>query len=439
MTTFLFLLLLVLMLAVGIFSGRSSDEEGFQIYNRSLPRAGFVVSYVATFVGAGFFVMGTAYAYRFGHGMLWYAAGLVLGIVIFASFSRWLKEWQQDSNCYNLPDFFRIRFGSLSGKASAALTVTLLVGDLAIQLISGGKILEILGISSYPTAICITVTVISVYLLAGGFRAVVWTDFVLATLICGVTVFISIISFKSHQSVDLSFDRMPVSNIIGFFLFGIFGPFSISTYYQRVFASKDRETAISGTLISGAILFFLLILIVRVGFGAKASLPGIDPDIAFVSLLEHSGGWFFTGGALALWAALMSTADTLSFAAGQILVQNIFGRKLTRRSTQISIIIIMLLGALTSFALPSIVSVGMLFLGGGMILAPIGFFQWILNIQEFDVSAAILAGLCSIIIFLAISPISPTIVVVTFGATTITLLSSYCLSRLKHRTGTRRN
>lgn len=430
MTTLLFLVLLGIMLLIGACSGRSSDEEGYQIYNRALPRTGFIVSYVATFVGAGFFIMGTAYAYRFGNGMLWYAAGLVFGIGIFAFFSRWLKTWQQDKAVYNLPDFFHLRFGEIAGKLSALIAAILLTGDLSIQLISGGKILQMLEVSSYGISVSITVVVITCYLLAGGFRAVVWTDYVLATLICVITVLISGLSLQVPQDVPSVFDNMPAGNIIGFFLFGIFGPFSISTYYQRVFASKDERTARIGTFISGAILLALLLLLVTIGWAAKRLLPDIDPDVAFVSLLNHFGGLAFTVGALALWAALLSTADTLAFAAGQILVQNILGKRLTRRMTQASIVLIMIFAAVISFLLPSIVSVGMLFLGGGMILAPIGFLQWFMKLSQLTVVLALSAGVLSLAVYVALRPIGPTVIVLTFGVTSVVLIASHLSQKI---------
>ncbi len=435
MTTLLFLVLLIVMLLVGLYSGKSADEEGYQIYNRSLPRLGFVVSYVATFVGAGFFIVGTAYAYRFGNGMLWYAGGLVFGIVIFAFFSKWLKNWQPDKPVYNLPDFFHLRFGQGAGKLTAFISVVLLTGDLAIQLISGGKILQMLDVSPYAVSVTITVIVISCYLLAGGFRAVVWTDYVLAILICIITILISILSFQVRGTTPLVFEELPPGNILGFFLFGIFGPFSISTYYQRIFAAKDEKTAKTGTFVSGAVLLGLLLLLVTIGWAAKALLPAIDPDVAFISLLNHFGGWVFTLGALALWAALISTADTLTFAAGQIFVQNILGKPLTRRMTQVSIVVIMILAAVISFLLPSIVSVGMLFLGGGMILAPVGFFQWFLKLSQMSVVIALSAGVLSLVGYVAVEPIGPNVVVVTFGVTTIVLLVSHFTLELWRNNG----
>lgn len=67
-----------------------------------------------------------------------------------------------------------------------------------------------------------------------------------------LTGILAVYSGKYFQptSEQLSLLTVPTGTIIGFFIFGLFGPFSISTYYQRVFASESGKTAKRGTWIS---------------------------------------------------------------------------------------------------------------------------------------------------------------------------------------------
>ena len=63
---YLFILVALLMLVIGYFAGRKQDNDGYNLYGRKLSKWGYLVSYAATFVGAGFFITGTAYAYKYG-------------------------------------------------------------------------------------------------------------------------------------------------------------------------------------------------------------------------------------------------------------------------------------------------------------------------------------------------------------------------------------
>ena len=419
----LFVALLLVMLIVGVLAGRRATNEGYQIYGGKLPSVGFIASYVATFVGAGFFVAGTAYAYQFGKAFIWYAIGMVIGITVFGFFSRWLKNYSKGKEFYNMPDFFKHRFGIVAGKVVALMLILLMAGDLAIQLISGGKILELLGIAPYNIAVVITITVVAIYLLSSGFRAVVWTDVVLAVLMGVLTLLISYISITNIPTINLNFEAVPIGTIIGFFLFGVFGPYTLSTYYQRIFAAKNAKTAMRGTWFGGLFIFILVALVIVIGIAARSIMPNIDPDIAFVSLLQHFGGLIMSVGALVLWSALMSTSDTLTFSGSQILSYNVFGVKMSKKAIRISVIAILLFGMIISFLVPSIIAVGMIFLGGGTIIAPIGFFQWFIKFKQKAVVSALVAGTIALIAYVALVDLTPAVVAVTFVVSTVTLFA----------------
>lgn len=194
-----FLLLAVATMIVGIRVGKRQGQEGFNIFNRQMPKKTFMVSYAATFIGAGFFITGTAYAYQYGLGLIWFFLGLIFGSIVFGFYSRWLRERTNNLGLYTLPDVFRWRFGNHAARMVAAVTLLLLLGDIAIQLISGGKLLEALGVMPYAYSIIITVGVVAVYLLASGFRAVVLTDYLLTGAMIVLTIILTGFAGKSFQ------------------------------------------------------------------------------------------------------------------------------------------------------------------------------------------------------------------------------------------------
>jgi len=423
------------MLAVGYFAGRKQDEEGYNLYNRKLPMLGYIASYAATFIGAGFFITGTAYAYRYGLGFVWYFLGMVFGIIVFGFFAKHLKEQTKDLGLHTMPNFFGWRFGALAAKILTFIILLLLAGDISIQLIAGGKLMQSLGALDYSISIGITVVVVATYLIFSGFRAVVWTDYVLISAIIVLTGILAIFSGKYFQpmSEQLSVLTVPFGTAIGFFLFGLFGPFSISTYFQRIFAAKSSKTAQVGTWLSSIGILLPGVGLVIIGITAKTLFPNIDPDVAFLSIVQMGGKTIAVVGALVLWAALMSTIDTLTFVGSQIFCKDLLGKSLSKKNISMGIIILLGFGLIISFVVPSVTAVAIIFLGAGMAVAPSVFFQWFMKtLKQYSVVASLISGLIALLLYVTIKGMDPGVVAVAFFVSTTVLLLTHFIGKLFH-------
>lgn len=431
-----FITLALITLILGVWVGRNQNQEGFNMFNRRMKQRTFMVSYAATFVGAGFFITGTAYAYQYGLGLLWFFLGLIFGIIIFGFFSKWLKEKTRDLNLYTLPDVFRWKFGDTAAHVVTVVTLLLLMGDVAIQLISGGKLLEALGVMPYSLSVLLTVGVVAVYLLASGFRAVVLTDYLLTGAMIVLTFVLAGFSVKSFQPVaeQLNFFSVPLGTTIGFFLFGLFGPFAISTYYQRIFASDSPSTARIGTWLSSFLIMLPGAGLFIMGMSARKLFPEIDPDLAFLSMIQTGGREIALVGALVLWSALMDTVDTLVFAGSQIFNRDLLRRDLTKRNVRIGILLFLGFGVAVSFLLPSVTRVALLFLGASMAVAPSAFFLWFLkNLRGSSVVTSMTCGIVGLIGYSLLNGIMPQGVGISFVCALIGLLVAHVISRLAGR------
>jgi len=429
----LFILVAIIMLSVGWFAGRKQDDEGYNLYNRKLPILGYVVSYAATFIGAGFFITGTAYAYLYGLGLVWFFIGMTFGSIIFGFFAKHLREQTSGLMLHTLPDFFKWRFGSVAAKTLTIIALFLLAGDIAIQLIGGGKLLGSLGIMDYSFSVAITTTVVATYLIFSGFRAVIWTDYILMSAIVILTGVLAFFSGKYFQPTaeQLNVFSVPAGTTIGFFLFGLFEPFALSTYFQRVFSAKSEHAAKIGTWLGSlAILlpgFFLFII----GMAAKNLFPDIDPDLAFLKIIQLGGQSIALVGALVLWAALMSTVDTLTFAGSQIFNKDLLNKPLIRSNVGLGIVVLLGLGLIISFIMPSITSVAMIFLGGGMAIAPSAFFQWFMkSLKQCSVVASLVSGIVMLFAYvIARGGVNPNVVAVSFFTSTVVLLAVHFMGK----------
>ncbi len=233
----------------------------------------------------------------------------------------------------------------------------------------------------YSFSVAITVLVVTAYLIFSGFKAVIWTDYVLMGAIVILTTILAFFGGKYFQPTaeQLNIFTVPIGTTIGFFLFGLFGPFSISTYYQRVFAANSGKTARKGTWLSSLAILLPGAGLFIIGMAAKNLFPNIDPDLAFLKIIQLGGQTIALVGALILWAALMSTVDTLTFAGSQIYNKDLLNKPLSRKNVRVGIVILLGLGLVISFVVPSITSVALMFLGGGMAVAPSAFFQWFMK------------------------------------------------------------
>lgn len=428
-----FILVALVMLIVGYFAGRKQDTEGYNLYNRKLPTIGYLVSYAATFIGAGFFITGTGYAYRYGLGLAWFFVGMIFGSIIFGIYVKHLKEKTKDLGLHTLPDFFKYRFGIKAATVLTVITLFLLAGDISIQLIAGGKLLSSLGALGYGASVGITVLVVATYLIFSGFRAVIWTDYILMSAIIFLTAILGVFSAKFLQITpgQLSFFSVPIGTTIGFFLFGLFGPFSISTYYQRVFAADSPKTARNGTWFSSLAILLPGVFMFIIGMAAKNLFPTIDPDLAFLKIIELGGSTISLIGALILWSALMSTVDTLTFAGSQILNKDLLSRELTKRNVSFGVVILLGLALIISFTVPSITSVALIFLGGSMAIAPSAFFQWFMkSLKQYSVISSLISGVVALLVYVVIKGASPTVVAVSFFVSTIVLLSVHFIGKV---------
>lgn len=204
---------------------------------------------------------------------------------------------------YTMPEFLQKRFGGAARTTYAALVVAIyVVVEIAAVLALGAPALySLVGI---PMEWCIVLLAVAtgVYTIAGGLRAVVWTEMMqLLVLLVGVAVlafatidkaggFYAIRESSSQWHLLLPSDDpdFPWTMYFG-------GLLCISVFYcaanqfivQRVLAAKDEWHARFGVVFTMFLKFLLPLLIIVPGFMAPNLLPALEkPDLVFPLLVE---------------------------------------------------------------------------------------------------------------------------------------------------------
>lgn len=349
-TGLIFVYLLVT-IGLGVVANQrmSVDMEDFLLYGR---RAGFVVLYltvVATFHSAFAFLGSGGFFYT--HGVGFWAAGtwtLLVGAITYVLGPRiWSlgKAFGYITPADMLADFYESEAVRV---VVAVVSVVFTILYIQVQAQGLGYIVNVAsgGRISFEVGTLILLVVAAAYLMAGGLRAVYWTD-----VIQGVWMYVAVWigalylayaifggPLQLWQAVAAQRpDLLSLPGPRGFFTpgmwigmtitlsFGIvFQPHIMIRYYTAVDAKTIKLLGATTPIY----LMTLYIPAALVGLGGAVAMPGLEiPDRIFPELLfVHAPPWM-TGLILAgATAAAMSTLDSILHANMTVLTRDVYQR-----------------------------------------------------------------------------------------------------------------
>ena len=359
--TGMIVLYLVLTIVLGIVANRrlTGDMEDFLLYGR---KAGFVVLYltvVASFHSSFAFLGSGGFFYT--HGVGFWAAGtwtLLVGAITYVIGTRiWAlgKAFGYMTPADLLADFYE---SDAVRVTVAIVSVVFTILYIQVQAQGLGYIINVASGDriSFEAGTLILLIVAAVYLMAGGLRAVYWTD-VLQGIWMYVAVWLGaiVLSYElfggplelwravSEQRPDL----LSLPGPKGFFTpgmwigmtitlsFGIvFQPHMMIRYYTAVDAKTIKLLGATTPIY----LMSLYLPAALVGLGGAIVMPGLEgseADRIFPLLLfTHANPWL-TGAILAgAIAAAMSTLDSILHANMTVLTRDVYQRFMRPNETQ---------------------------------------------------------------------------------------------------------
>ena len=414
------ILYFILVFFVAYYKSRKSTTEDFLIAKRKLGIIATVSSINATKTGSILLIF-TALLYTYGFSATWYFIGVAVGYLIFIPFALRLHK-RHGGTHYTLADYFFHDYGNFSGKTASVLAIFTTVAFLVLNIIASSKVLSFFTGMSFELSTLIVSVFVAIYLLIGGFKAVVTTD----VLQYGAIVIIFVIfAFALLQGVTIpaaewNIAKAGLTNIIGFFIFGILIPFADPNLWQRVYAVKDLKTLKHGILYSVGVYIAVAGLLALIGLAVKTQLPGIDPDIAlihgFVTLLPAG----LIGLAVVIFfAAFMSTIDTLSYTSASAIVQDFF-KRLSKEQTvfgiKIALILVIIVASIVAIAVQDLILGAFMFAGYAVILAVPTIATWIKpSIRIPTINTAFIFGIIILTIYIVrgvlANSLTPTLVI----------------------------
>lgn len=243
---------------------------------------------------------------------------------------------------YTMPQFLQQRFGTMSKTIYAGLVLlTYVFVEIAAVLYLGALSLHALTGISMVTSVIVLALATGVYTVAGGLRAVIWTEMVqLGVLVLGmIALSFTTINAAGGMSAVLETTKdwklmMPANDPDFPWTMYLGGILCISVFYnatnqfivQRTLAAKNEWHARMGVIFADYLKFFLPFLIIFPALVAPKLFPDLDkPDLLFAMLVEHLLPTGLVGLVMAgLIAAVMSHLSGAINSSTTILTMDIY-------------------------------------------------------------------------------------------------------------------
>lgn len=345
-----FAVYVLLMILIGYLSSKGkSSGKGYLTGGGQLPFFLIFATMGATLIGTGSSIGATANGFKKGFGGAAYGLGAALGVFALAWIVK--KTKIREKNFVTMAEEAQFHYNG-NKHVKSVMSIMMYVIEvvwLGNHMNGGATYLSyVTGLDSV-TCKAITMLAFGIYVIIGGYLAVVWTDliqliilvvgFVAITFTCipmaggwsGITETITAAGMEGN----LTFYGIGTMGGMALFslIYSIFIPcLGTPTYRMRVYTAKDGKAGIKALTTSGILLFVFSFLPAIIGMaafviatnnGATAVLE--NPDFAFTYIASTAlgpvAGLLFMISGL---SATMSSGDSDAIAGVTIAIQDIY-------------------------------------------------------------------------------------------------------------------
>ncbi|MER3413729.1 MAG: sodium/proline symporter [Armatimonadota bacterium] len=340
-----FLIILVIGVWATRFSSRGVSE--YFIGARSVPRFVVALSAVVSGRSAWVFTGLAGLAYRDGASAVWYIVGFTIAeMLLFFFFAIRVRRFGEARDCVTVTDILAARLDDRVGRLRVAVAVPIVIfytAYIAAQFDAGGKALaQNYGVEGH-TAIIATAGIILFYTLLGGFLAVSYTDAIQAVFMISALVLLPILLIPAEGGWAVVVQHLnpsamdPMKIFIGMMIGGIGlglgsggNPHIVARYLSIRDADGLRFAGVIGTLWN-VVMCWCAVLI---GISGQAVFRGettlATKQASETVLLQLTQAYLpplLAGFVLAaLFAAIMSTADSQLLVVASSIVRDLVQR-----------------------------------------------------------------------------------------------------------------
>jgi len=406
---FLIILYFLIVLYIGIKASKREGDEDYLLANRNVGFFVLTATFVASIVGGNFIVTTMAFVFEYGVAVVWSGVGTLLGFTALAFMAPKIKRLADKYKFYTIPDFLYQKYGKEVSIIASLIIFIGFMGFLLIQFIAGGIVLSAITGWSYIFSVLLMGIVVTAYLAAAGFKAVIRTDVFQYIIILFLVVFAVIFLTKAGtiNIENLQLFSGGSVNTFALVLYGFVLTFIGADMWQRLYAGKNVKTVKKSAILAGIIVLVLLTFLVFMGLAVQSKFPNIVPETALVvGFTNFLPNYLIGFGLVILFAAIMSSLDTFIFVLSTSFSKDFLG-KFERFSkhdlvkvTRIFAVLIGVMGMLLAFYLSSVVQVLIPLAGIYFTLFPVIIFSIKYNLKKKAAILSLVGGFISAIIAL---------------------------------------
>ena len=356
-----FIIYLAILVGLALWSRQETHTmSGYFIGGKKLPP--WVVAFSTNATGeSGWLLLGlTGMGYAAGAQAFWVVAAEVVGITLaWLLLSRRIKRLSDESDSITVPDLLAARFNDkrhILRKISVLIILVMVGAYVAAQMVATGKAFDGFTGMDYSTGVLVGATVIILYTLVGGYKAVAWTDLVQGILMLLGLIIMPLIAIDAAGGwasvlADLRGqdpglltpwgpDGKSTATLVGIFSFLAIGlPFmGVPQLMVRFMSARSEESLVPAMVISVIVILLFGLGAVLTGMAGRALFPGLEDPESILPLISTTVLHPVLGGIMmvVVLAAIMSTVDSLLILASSAVVrdywQQIRGSKLSDRA-----------------------------------------------------------------------------------------------------------
>ncbi|QDA31701.1 sodium/proline symporter [Thermococcus indicus] len=395
-----FLFTLLLPIFVGFYAmRRTRTEEDFFVGGRAMDKITVALSAVSSGRSSWLVLAVSGMAYKMGTAAVWAVVGYITAEMLqFVYMGIRMRRFSEKFNVITVPDFYEARFrdtAKIVRLVVSIIIVIFLTSYVGAQFNAGAKTLSAsLGISIF-WGLMISVFMIVIYMVLGGFVAVAYNDVIRAVImIIGLTV-LPVVAVAHVGGVGMILDTLHALDpklvdpwafgagvVIGFLGIGLGSPGQphiLVRYMSIDDPDRLRQSTVIGTFWNVVMAWGA----VFIGLAGRAMYPDVAalPNESAEMIYPLLSAQFFNpviygilmGG---IFAAILSTADSQLLVVSSTIVKDFYqeiirkgeplAEEVALRISRITVFVIGILAAIMAYFAKEIIFWFVLFAWGGL-------------------------------------------------------------------------
>lgn len=433
---FLIVFYFAFVFGIGLWVRRKETTDEYLLAGRKVGLFQTAASILAV-IGGIVLVGQAALAFDMGFSAMWFWAGMSLGFVFLGLAVKKVKTIADEKRFLTISEYILDKFDKRNSILASIILFLAFFSLLIGQFIAGGSLFAPLLNISYSSAVIIIGVGTLFYLLLGGFKAVIKTDFLQFLIMFFVSIFLLFnINLGEYSPGQFNVFAVDGGTIAIFLIMGTFIIFSSADIWQRIFAAKNIQTARRASYLSGGLFIILGTTLSLIGIAAKNNFPDISSNEAlYYGMFQLLPAPLLGLAVIVILAAIMSTIDTELFYLSSSIAKDFLPKrreitpKEIAKTIRKSIIILAIISMAMAIFVSNIILLLFALVSLALAISPVIISSLIWEIRSNAAFLSMSAGLVAFVALMLSGKLTPDTAIITLPAAIVFLIIGQLIFR----------